>query len=74
MFIVTHVRKDDFGNISHVLLDSGDFINYMQAFDLARDGELDGITDASDDLGRPTIKNIFENEHDAYSLEYLPSF
>lgn len=67
---VTHVRKDMFGNISHVLCDNGEILDYLEAFDLAAMGQLEGIGDDSDDFGHPKLRSLSSD----INLEVLPSF
>jgi hypothetical protein len=73
MFHIERVRRDEFGNISHIRLDSGDVLNYLQAFELARRGEIEGVVDGADDLGRPTIKSADYTEFED-NLIFMPHF
>lgn len=64
----THVRRDTYGDISHVQLESGTVLNYLEAFDLAKEGQIDNVVDTEDFFGRPTVEFKSLETNEAVSL------
>lgn len=69
MYRITHIRTDVYGDISHARLNNGAIVNYAEAFDLAKEGLLEDVSDSSNGYGYPTIESVTED-----NLKHLPSF